>query len=557
LTRDPAEDIRRRLFSAGERLGWQFRDRHRFWQHWTMPRPERGLSPLLKIVLAVFGLGLVLAAFVLTLATFGDYVIARNTGQVDWMIAVWWLLLVLVAAVLFILWRGVPRATHALMVAQWERDRDAHNAAERARVDALAEWGAVRTLPGTRRIDVYGGEHEGWTAFLTTFGTSALADQTPLVVLDLSQTSVSAELCHVAQRSGVDSHLEFLPDQLEASSLLDGLDRQDILDVLVEAIHGDHSERSRDERVLDDRILRAAWEAQGQNPTLPGLLQALGDLRARGEQDAARLQRLEAYLAHLAQLPTGQPAASAQRLTCFAVTPRGSQLTTELVVDLLGQWLVRSLKNAQSGQSPRTIVVAGADHLKAKHLEQVASLCDALGFRLVLLFQHLRESGATLLGGGRATVFMRLGNYAEAELAANFIGRGYRFELARITSEHGEADTTSRTTSRGGEALHPWDRVWGSSSTRAHQTSWNYAEMRQRVYELFVEPTHLQALPPTAFILVQHVTDRQVLAIAGDSNPDLLSLPRVSTQPLPEPGQVSALPDTSTRAAAPGRLPPP
>lgn len=99
--------------------------------------------------------------------------------------------------------------------------------------------------------------------------------------------------------------------------------------------------------------------------------------------------------------------------------------------------------------------------------------------------------------------------------------------------------------------------MWGSSRTRAHQTSWNYAEMRQRVYELFVEPTHLQALPPTAFILVQHVADRQVLAVAGDSNPDLLSLPRVSTQPLPEPGQVSALPDPRTQAAAPERLPPP
>src|SRR5262249_52653023 len=138
----------------------------------------------------------------------------------------------------------------------------------------------------------------------------------------------------------------------------------------------------------------------------------------------------------------------------------------------------------------------------------------------------------------------------EAERAANFIGRGYRFELARITTERGETDTTSRTKSRTGEVFSPFSRVWGSSRTRAHATSWNYAETRQRVHELFVDPAHLQALPATAFVLVQHVADRQVLAVAADCNPDLLSLPRVSTQPLPEPHQVSG-PDAATPGARP------
>jgi hypothetical protein len=448
----------------------------------------------------------------------------------------------------------VPHARHALTLAQWERDRDTHNTAERARVDAIDEWGAVRTLPGTKRIDVYGGDHEGWTAFLTTFGTSALAEQTPLVVLDLTQTGVSAELCQVAHQSGVASHVELLPDQMGDSSLLDGLSTHDVKDVLVEAISND--------RVLDDRILTAVYEALQPNPTLQRVHDALRVLLGAPsdlpEEDAARvealfteeqrsrlhdrIQRLEAHIVHLTELPSGRPAESTASLTCLSVTRRGSQLTTELLTDLLGQWLIRSLKNVRPGQSPRTVVVAGADHLKARHLEQVAALCDSLGFRLVLLFQHLRDSGSTLLGGGRATVFMRLGNYEEAERAANFIGRGYRFELARVTTEHGRSDTTSRSTSRTGEILSPWARRWGTSRSRAHETSWSYAETRQRVHELFVEPTHLQALPPTAFVLVQHVADRQVLAVAADCNPDLLSLPRVSTQPLPEPDQVTAPP---------------
>jgi hypothetical protein len=558
---DPA-DIRRRLFSVGERLGWQFRDRHRFWRHWTAPRPERGRGPLLNVVVAVLAIGLLLYAAVLGASTFGEVVINRSTGRQDWAVVPFWLLFALLVGAEILLLRGVPHARHTLVLAQWERDRDAHNATERTRVDAIDEWGAVRTLPGTRRIDVYGGEHDGWTAFLTTFGTSALAEQTPLVVLDLTQTGVSAELCQVAQQSGVACHVELLPDQLAVSSLLDGLTPDDVKDVLVEAISND--------RVLDDRILAAVYEALQPNPTLSRLHDALRVLLGASshltEEEMARveavftedqrrrlhdrIQRLEAHIVHLVELPSGRPAATAANLTCLAITGTGSQVTTELLTDLLGQWLIRSLKNVRPAQSPRTVVVAGADRLNARHLEQVATLCDSLGFRLVLLFQHLRDSGSTLLGGGRATVFMRLGNYDEAERAANFIGRGYRFELARVTTEHGRSDTTSRSTSRTGEILSPWARRWGTSRSRAHETSWSYAETRQRVHELFVEPTHLQALPPTAFVLVQHVADRQVLAVAADCNPDLLSLPRVSTQPLPEPDQVSAarLPDAATRA---------
>jgi len=545
---DPPDDIRRRLFSAGERLGWQFRDRHRFWRHWTLPRPESGRGPVINVILAIVGGGLLFYVALLSLATCGEAV-----GKRDWMSVVpWWFLALPGLAGFLILLRGVPRARHALMVAHWERDRDAHNTAERARVDAMDEWGAVRTLPGTRRIDVYGGDHEGWTAFLTTFGTSMLAERAPLVVLDLSQVSASAELCQVARQSGIDTHLELLPDQLAASSLLDGLSHQDVKDVLVEAVG--------DDRVLDDRILTAVYEALQPNPTLTRVHDALelllGGKTHLPEEETARvqklftddrqsrlhdrIQRLEAYLAHLSDLPTGQPAGSSARLTCFSVTRRGSQVATELLIDLLGQWLIRSLKNVRPGQSPRTVVVAGADHLKARHLEQVATLTDSLGYRLVLLFQHLRDAGTSLLGGGRATVFMRLGNYEEAERAANFIGRGYRFELARITTEHTEGDTTSRSTSRTGEVFSPWTRRWGSSRTKAHSTSWSYAETRQRVHELFVDPAHLQALPPTAFVLVQHVADRQVLAVAADCNPDLLSLPRVSTQPLADPEQPTA-----------------
>lgn len=545
---DPAE-IRDRLLTAGERLGWQFRDRHALWRHWTTPRPERGgaLHPIVRYVLIA---GLCLYAVVAALVTLAVWAFSLVKPTTHWpeVIGAWLVFLVL-AAVYALLTRGVPSLGHAALVARWERERDAHNATERARVDSMDEWGAVRTLPGTRRIDVFGGEHQGWAAFLTTFGCSLLAEQSPVVLLDITQVGVGAELCQVARQAGIDSHVELLPDQAGVSTLLAGLSPTDVKDVLVEAIHGDDPGHDRDERLLDDRILTSICAELRPNPTLArihgALRQMLGEPGLHPSQ-YDRLQRLEAYLAHLSELPTAEsgapaPVAATPGLTCFAVTQRGSQLATELIVDLLGQWLIRSLKNVRPGQAPRTVIIAGADSLRAPHLELVSTLCDSLGFRLVLLFQHLRDAGSTLLGGGRATLFMRLGNYEEAERAANFIGRGYRFELARITTEHGHSDTATRSTSRSGEMLVPWPRRWGSSRSRAVSTSWSYAETSQRVQELFVEPTHLQALPPTAFLLVQHVADQRVLAVAADCNPDLLSLPRVSTQPLPDPARENAL----------------
>jgi hypothetical protein len=559
-----AADVRRRLLSIGERLGWQFRDRHRFWRHWTVPPPTPALGPdrLVRNFLFAGAIGIgvyvtgVFAVLWVRPAHEGVYVLAL------------WLIFVLPVAAYPLVKHGTRTMSHrrrGTLVERWERERDVHNTAERARVDAIDEWGAVRTLPGTRRIDVFGGEYHGWASFLTTFGCSMLAEEAPVIVLDLSQVAVSAELCHVAEQAGVDCRVEHLPDQAGVSTLLEGLSPADLKDVLVEAIHGDRPEHDRHDRLLDDRILAAVCGALRPHPTLPRIHEALRCLlREPGlspvhlgpdelERVAAlfadehqsrmhdRLQRLEAYLAHISELQSTERAAPAAgaKLTCFSVTQSGSQVVTELVVDLLGQWLIRSLKNVRPGQGRRTVVVVGADSLKARHLERVSALCDSLDFRLVLLFQHLRDAGSALLGGGRATIFMRLGNYEEAERAANFIGRGYRFELARITTGHGGSDTTTRSTSRTGESFVPWSRRWGSSRSREQSTSWSYAETSQRVHELFVEPTHLQSLPPTAFVLVQHMAGQRVLAVAADCDPDIASLPRVSMQPLAEPPAVA------------------
>ncbi len=67
----------------------------------------------------------------------------------------------------------------------------------------------------------------------------------------------------------------------------------------------------------------------------------------------------------------------------------------------------------------------------------------------------------------------------------------------------------------------------------------------QRVYEFSVEPTQIQQLPPTAFVLVDSSLGERRAAL-GDCNPGIVLLPRVASTARP------AVPSASRR---PGVLP--
>src|SRR5262249_3879967 len=150
--------------------------------------------------------------------------------------------------------------------------------------------------------------------------------------------------------------------------------------------------------------------------------------------------------------------------------------------------------------------------------------------------------------------------HAEAERAARFIGRGHRFVLSRVTlaqgttqthasgETEGESESRSRT-SADWSVTRTRARSWGSTTSYAEGTNWHYAETRQRVYEYLVEPTALQNLPDYALLVVHHGQGFDVGAeqLAGrpriqvaDCNPDIVSLPRVLTEPLPDAPAVPA-----------------
>src|SRR5690606_302086 len=118
---------------------------------------------------------------------------------------------------------------------QWHARKQAHEAAERARLDGLPALGAA-PRPG-RGLAVCCGTLFAWEALLTTYGTSTLAVQ-PLLVLDLSREVVSRELVELARAAWIGVDAQLLPSRQASSGLLADMPPQDLVDAIVESMHG-------------------------------------------------------------------------------------------------------------------------------------------------------------------------------------------------------------------------------------------------------------------------------------------------------------------------------
>jgi hypothetical protein len=167
----------------------------------------------------------------------------------------------------------------------------------------------------------------------------------------------------------------------------------------------------------------------------------------------------------------------------------------------------------------------------------------------------LRQESEQLVGeAGAAVVFMRLGNGREAAAAADFIGRGHRFRLTTVSVQQGDTVTRSENESRGTSGSNvrlgwfghqrSYTRSTGTGSSKAEATT--TGEVYSRVYDLTIEPTALQALAPTAFVLVTS-RDGERVVTSGTCDPLLVAVDRVA---VPGAGQAVAPPRGAT--APPG-----
>ncbi|HEY3956089.1 MAG TPA: hypothetical protein VGM53_22190 [Streptosporangiaceae bacterium] len=134
-------------------------------------------------------------------------------------------------------------------------------------------------------------------------------------------------------------------------------------------------------------------------------------------------------------------------------------------------------------------------------------------------------------------------------------------------SSHSSAGSESRsagrslTSGRSGSVTRSWSRTvsrnWSVALSWAHGSNWTDAKTRQRVYEYAVEPTVLQNLPDHALLLVARAAVGPDLR-AVECDPSIITLPRVSTQPLVPAGQAPGIgaatgPATAGMPAWPGQ----
>jgi hypothetical protein len=598
------------LFAPEERLGWSFTDRDRFRRAFAEPQPssappgEDKEDRLQAVRRKLPGRLAWTWRFALVGSVLGWTVLVRDDVRPDHHLSPPSVLIsgAVGAAVAAVVWVGVVlghlslvrrygsrRQTsagrrHGAALEAWSARRAAFDDQESQRLSALPQWVSA-PAPGHRRIDVVGGNLWGWEAFLTVFGSSALASRGPMVVLDLSGEQITGELARGAVASGLDVDMQLLPAELADSDLLAGLDVSSLVDIFIESLHGGDSKATRGERVLDARLLGAlCGKLADGGLTMPRIAAGARvllnepydgallspDERAEladhvfsesyREQSSGSLRVIEALADSLGDLGSRTQPRPPADLRCVSMSTTWRTGAGDFLSDLVVAWVARQIA---ADTEVATLVLAGADELAPRHLERLSDLCNRRGTRLVVMFRHLRETSFAMLGAG-PVAFMNLGNPQEAARAADFIGREHRFEISGLTRTVGGDHTHSVSDGDGGSAgysqtvgreqgirsaglTHAPTRTWGRSRSQSRSTdrswsrtitasngdSWSDAESKQRVYEYAVEPRVLQQLPDYAMVLVEHAaTGVEVRSV--EINPDIPLLQQADGDAVPQ-----------------------
>ncbi|MGY1873939.1 hypothetical protein ACW9HF_35650 [Nocardia gipuzkoensis] len=477
----------------------------------------------------------------------------------------------------YLSWRDAEFAKYARAQADWFAQVSEHDRREQLRVSASQLWHPVGPAERVRRVDVFGGTADGWSSLLGTLGMSLLAQDAQLLVLDFTEQQVAADLAALARASEHAVSVVDLPGG--GVGLLEGLSPRQIGETVAEALSTLRSAEARSAHVsaLDAelvtrvaealaapvtfgrlaagvRVLRSIYEAEHENWLSAGeilRLNRLVDSVGGGESVREELRFLSAALGSLSDSDAelgGNPLAWPRAGLAVVETSGSSARGKDLLDRVVFHRVLHTVRVGGHVVDRGVLVVAGADHLGLAAVEALARHTHRAGVRLIVMLEHLRGEFTQLLGGGdSASILMRLGNAAEASAAADFVGRGHRFVLSQLTDQIGRSftegasdtagDSVTSTTSdsfSGGSAstsgslsrASTWSRTtsWSGSDSASHGRT--YA----RAYEYAVEPTTFQALPATAFILVETGPhDRRV--VAGDCNPGIALLDRVAPHP--------------------------
>jgi hypothetical protein len=170
--------------------------------------------------------------------------------------------------------------------------------------------------------------------------------------------------------------------------------------------------------------------------------------------------------------------------------------------------------------------------------------------QLMMMIDQPQGELERLAGTGGAVCVMKMYNHRDAAIAADFIGRDYKFVVSSVTAQLGRsfadgggdnftASSNQNTNSKSG-LLRETGRRTGVGETRGHAwtgarnwtTTQNLSDSTAttRVYEFTVDPQQILGMPETAFILVDN-TGASRRVVMADSFPGICLFDRVSPTP--------------------------
>ncbi|QQQ80139.1 hypothetical protein IOD16_18175 [Saccharothrix sp. 6-C] len=368
---------------------------------------------------------------------------------------------------------------------EWQRRRALRDDEQRRREQA-EQWFPLRPSTGTTRVDVFGGNGDGWASLITTVGGSVLRAGGSVMVVDFSEERVANGLVELSRAAGVPTSDLILARDPGEGTLLQGLTPAEVAQVVAGAVATMRtSPDATDLRIVDTDVLKTIVECLNAPITFARLAAALRIVRGHGYEgrtadllDVAEAGRLTSridligstervanalltltYLTELldADAPPDAtlPADPVDPLTwsvpgLTVLTSEGPHPDRKDFLDrVLFQRILHALRTNPRRGGQDVVFVANADHMGLDSLEALSKQARRAGVRLVLLLEHLRGELTQLLGTGSATILMRMGNADEAEAAAKFVGRGHSFVETQVAEQVGSSVTEGTSETKG------------------------------------------------------------------------------------------------------------
>lgn len=454
---------------------------------------------------------------------------------------------------------------------QWSEGILQEEAEERRRFDAAPRWYPIERLEPSRRLDIFGGEAEGWASLLQTAFGSAVRTR-PVTVLDLTRRNLARRALWpngVGQRA---PQPVVVPAQLAQFDPLVGTRHPgDVAALLIGAETPSDDWARRD---VELGILRRMTDVLGADVTLVRLLAAVTAVLAPeselvathlsaqeqralldpsfvvmlGGDMSAHLGRLAAALeaivrgggAAIGPRPVRMPFLPGQGAAVVATGETSGQESRRRLDNLLAAALMDRMSSAATPGA--LVLVLGADRLSRPILDGLIESAQDRGVGLVTFFENLSGSAREIIGRGESdTILMRLGHHEDALAGASFIGKEHRFVVSSLTltvgtqlggsDNHGFAvtDSDSHTDQTAGPDSRTSGRSVGTNFSygRTWSDTENYGETSTRSEEFITRAEDLQRVPTTGFVFVTTANGRKHV-IVGDCHPAIAQTPLVA-----------------------------